>query len=270
MNIRRLNELKICFKGAGEMASGIAHRLHTANFHNIVMLEIPKPLAVRRHVSFCQSIYHQKQSVEGITAVLVENSQAISAVWEDKKIAVLVDPKWELLKHMTFDVIIDVILAKKNLGTKKGDAFLVIAAGPGFNAGTDADFVIETNRGHNLGRVITNGYAKENTGIPGNIGGYTAERVFRAPGDGVFASEKNIGDLVKKGDVIGTVGTDRITAAINGVIRGLIMPGLEVRQGLKMGDIDPRGDTTYCATISDKARTIGGSVLETILLKYNT
>ena len=167
------------------------------------------------------------------------------------------------------DVVIDAILAKKNLGTHKNEAPLVIGLGPGFVAKQDVHMVIETNRGHNLGRIITSGSAEPDTGIPGSINGYTEERVLRAPCDGEFNARRSIGDSVKRGDAIGTVAQEPVVAKIDGVIRGLIRSSANVNRGLKIGDIDPRGRVDYCATISEKARAIGGSVLEAILRVYN-
>jgi xanthine dehydrogenase accessory factor len=166
------------------------------------------------------------------------------------------------------DVLVDAILAKKNLGTSINDAPLVIALGPGFEAEKDAHFVVETNRGHNLGRLLTSGSAEPDTGTPGPVMGITTDRVLRAPSDGIFQNSLDIGDLVKRGDVIGSVGSEPLKASIDGVIRGLIRPGIEVPAGLKIGDIDPRGNKSFCYTISEKARAIGGTVLEGILRIY--
>jgi xanthine dehydrogenase accessory factor len=189
--------------------------------------------------------------------------------WTHAKIAVAVDPDWKLLDHAQANVVIDAILAKKNLGTHKKEAPLVIGLGPGFVAGQDVHLVIETNRGHNLGRIITSGNAAPDTGIPGSIKGYTEERVLRAPCDGEFNVRYSIGNPVKRGEVIGTVAKEPVVARIDGVIRGLIRSPVSVRRGLKIGDIDPRGLVDYCDTISEKARAIGGAVLEAILRVYN-
>jgi xanthine dehydrogenase accessory factor len=269
MTHKPLHQLKILIKGAGEMATGIACRLYRANLRQIVMAETRNPLAVRRMVAFCETVHRGQCSVEGITAVQTRNEAEIVAAWQRREIGVIVDPKWKIGKEIQFDLVIDAILAKKNLGTHKHEAPLVIGLGPGFNAGKDVHRVIETDRGHDLGRVIETGAAKAYTGIPGNISGHTVARVLRAPCEGQFFSERSIGELVKAGDVIGTVGTETVTAKIEGVLRGLIQPDSNVRQGLKIGDIDPRGIVNYCDTISDKARALGGAVLEAIFSEYN-
>jgi len=264
-----LKDRVIIIKGAGEQATGIACRLFRANFRRILMLEIPAPLAVRRQVSFCETIHDQSMIVEGIEAVRITDDCERYSAWASGQIAVRVDPRGESLSTCRPDVLIDATLAKRNLGTSLADAPLVIALGPGFTAGTDCHVVVETNRGHDLGRLITAGSAEPNTGIPGDIGGYTAERVLRAPTAGLFITDRQIGDLVRKGEVIGMVGTANVSAQIDGILRGLIRPGSTVRTGLKIGDVDPRGETGYCDTISEKARALGGAVLEAILSAYN-
>ena len=181
----------------------------------------------------------------------------------------MVDPDWKALDALRPDVVVDAILAKRNLGTHTGEASLVIGLGPGFNAGEDVHLVVETNRGHNLGRIITAGPAEPNTGVPGTIAGVTGQRVLRAPADGQFLSERSIGDQVKAGEMVGSVGEAPVRALIDGVIRGLIRPGNHVTPGLKIGDVDPRAQKQNCDTISDKARAIGGAVLEAILRVFN-
>ena len=270
MLTKPLNQITIGIKGAGEMASAVAWRLYKANLRRILMLEVPMPLAVRRQVSFCEALHTTRQTVEGVTAVQATTPQEIEAAWSDGVVAVAADPQWQLLKACRPDVVIDAILAKRNLGTCLAEAVLVIGLGPGFTAGQDTHLVIETKRGHHLGRIITTGSAQPNTGIPGNIGGYTEKRVLRAPGDGIFNVRQDIGTLVKQNTLIGDVAGTEVRAGIDGVVRGLIRTGSHVSQGLKLGDIDPRGDLSYCATISDKARAIGGSVLEGILRFFLT
>jgi xanthine dehydrogenase accessory factor len=265
----KLNELIVAIKGAGEMASAVAWRVYMSNIRRVLMLETPSPLAVRREVSFCEAVLDGSQSVEGVEACMADNETAIREAWTRKKIAVVVDPEWKMLDRVEPHVVIDAILAKKNMGTHLGEAPLVIGLGPGFIAGQDVHVVIETNRGHNLGRIMSSGAAEPNTGIPGSIGGYTEERVLRAPCDGEFIARRAIGDRVKKGDTVATVAADTVQAKIDGVLRGLIRSSSPVRQGLKLGDIDPRGNVDYCHTISDKARAISGSVLEVILRRYN-
>lgn len=251
------------------MASAVAWRLYMARIRRIIMLEVEFPLAVRREVSFCEAVHEGRKVVEGVEAVRVKGVEEVRAVWGTERIAVVVDPTWSVLPELGPHVVVDAILAKRNLGTTLQEAPLVIGLGPGFVAGSDVHMVIETNRGHNLGRIITSGSAEPNTGVPGTIAGYAAERVLRAPCDGVFRGLRTIGDRIRKGEVVGEVEGKPIQAEIDGVLRGLIRSGTYVRQGLKLGDIDPRGEVDYCATISDKARAIAGSVLEAILRVYN-
>ena len=264
-----LHELIIGIKGAGEMATGLACRLFQSNFKRIFMMETRNPLAVRRQVSFCESIHDDKITVEDVTAKKISHPDEIPTAWDNHTIPVITDPEWACIKAVRPDVVIDAIIAKKNLGTTLFEAHLVISLGPGFEAGKDVHVAIETNRGHNLGRLILNGCPEPNTGVPGNIGGYTKERVVRAPCAGVFKSSLTIGTLVKKNDVIGTVDETPIISQIDGVLRGQIRNNIRVTDKLKIGDIDPRGNIEYCTTISEKARAIGGSVLETILREFN-
>jgi len=251
------------------MGSAVAWHLYMANIRRIFMLEIADPLAVRREVSFCEAVHQGRKEVEGVKARLGKNLAGIKKCWADGEIAVVVDTRWRMLENIRADVLVDAILAKKNLGTTRKDASLVIGLGPGFRAGDDVHMVIETNRGHHLGRIITSGFAEANTGIPGSIAGYAAERVLRAQGCGKFKAYKKIGDPVKKNDIIGTVGNLEVKAMISGVLRGLIRSGSEVGRGLKIGDIDPRAEAEYCYMISEKARAIGGSVLEAICREFN-
>jgi xanthine dehydrogenase accessory factor len=251
------------------MASAVAWRLYQARIRTIFMMETDNPLAVRREVSFCEAVHDGRQTVESVTAVLAEAVEQVPAIWQEGHLALLADPEWHTLSHIKPDVLVDAILAKRNLGTGLHEAELVIALGPGFIAGQDAHRVIETNRGHDLGRIITGGAAEPNTGIPGAIGGFTEERVLRAPREGTFIASRAIGDLVKSGETVGTVDGQGVIAKIDGVLRGLIRDDQHVVSGLKLGDIDPRCEVRFCYTISDKARAIAGSVLEAIMRKYN-
>jgi xanthine dehydrogenase accessory factor len=264
-----INELVIALKGAGEMATGVAWRLFQSNFKNIFMMEIENPIAVRRRVSFCEAVHDEKIIVEGVEAKKIFQPDDIQTAWNSSSIPVIVDPDWKTIKAIRPHVVVDAIIAKKNLGTNLSEAPLVIGLGPGFEAGRDVHMVIETNRGHNLGRIILNGGAEPNTGAPGNIKGYTKERVLRSPCSGKFNSSLNIGTLVKQNDVVGHVDGKPVVAQIEGVLRGQIRNNTMVTEQLKIGDIDPRGNRQYCTTISEKARAIGGSVLEAILRKYN-
>jgi xanthine dehydrogenase accessory factor len=252
------------------MASAVAWRLYMANFKKILMLETADPLAVRRKVSFCEAVHEGSQTVEGVEAVLANTIEDIQTAWGQGRIAVAADPSWRLLEKISPQVVVDAILAKKNLGTRMTEAELVIGLGPGFKAGDDVHMVIETNRGHDLGRIITTGSAEANTGVPGAIAGYTEERVLRAPATGQFKTSRSIGDLVKAGEIICTVAGQKVSGRIDGALRGLIRSDTTVTRGLKIGDVDPRGRRQYCKTISEKARSIGGSVLEAILRVFNT
>jgi xanthine dehydrogenase accessory factor len=263
-----LSKRIVCIKGAGEMASGVACRLHAANLKRIVMLETAQPLAVRRRVSFCEAVHQTTQTVEAVTARIATGSKEIEICWQQGLIAVCIDPHWQTLKELPCDIVIDAILAKKNLGTNKEDASLVIGLGPGFTAGQDVHCVIETHRGHHLGRVIYQGSAQPNTGIPGEIGSYTSERVLRAPAAGKFRAFKAIGEMVLTGEPVGEVNGHRVVTRIDGVVRGLIRDHTVVTTGLKVGDIDPRGEPSYCNSVSEKSRTIGGAVLEAILARF--
>jgi xanthine dehydrogenase accessory factor len=264
-----LNERVIAIKSGGEMASAVAWRLHHARLRRIVILETPHPLAVRRTVSFCEAVLDGSCMVEDVRGVRVDGPEGIEAAWAAGDIPVLVDPAWDSLKTIRPDVVVDAIIAKRNLGTNVAEAPLVVALGPGFEAGTDAHLVVETNRGHDLGRIITEGCAAPNTGIPGSIGGFARERVLRAPVPGKLVWDCLLGDLVDKGQVLGRVDGAPVTAEIAGLLRGQIRPNGHVPQGLKLGDIDPRGDLSYLHTISDKGRAIGGAVLECVMRAFN-
>ena len=255
----------VVIKGAGEMATGVAHRLKHSGFSRIVMLDTGHPLAVRRTVSFCEAVYNGRVIVEGVEAVLTRGLGEIGTAWHFGQVAVAIDPQWTLIEQLQPQVVIDAILAKKNLGTTMTEASLVLGLGPGFTAGHDVHLVIETMRGHDLGRVIRLGSAQANTGIPGEVLGHTVDRVVRAPAAGIFTASRKITDHVRAGDCLGSVTGQAVVAKIDGVLRGLIREGTSVRPGLKIGDIDPRGEAAKCFTVSDKARAIGGGVLEAIL-----
>ncbi|MDY7038066.1 MAG: selenium-dependent molybdenum cofactor biosynthesis protein YqeB [Thermodesulfobacteriota bacterium] len=263
----RLSDIKVLIRGGGDIASGVAWRLHHCGLR-VLITEIDQPMAVRRKVSFCEAVYDGRANVEGIEAMLVKRVEDVSNAWDERKIPLFVDSHCESRHSIKPDVLVDAILAKKNIGTSLNNAPLVIALGPGFEAGRTAHFVVETNRGHNLGRLLTSGSAEPNTGVPGSILGIKADRVLRAPADGVWQNKRNIGDSVKKGDLIGSVDGMPVEALIDGTIRGIIRPGINVRTGLKIGDIDPRGKKEFCHTISEKALAIGGGVLEGILRFY--
>jgi xanthine dehydrogenase accessory factor len=262
------SNLKVLIKGAGEMATGVAWRLYQSHFH-VLMTEIPSPLAVRRAVAFCEAVYEKRKTVEGVEAILIDHVNKAEEIWASSKIPVLIDPSLEGMSVIKPDVLIEATLTKKNTGISLQDAPLVIALGPGYEAGRDAHLVIETNRGHHLGRLYISGCAQANTGVPGNISGVSVERVLRAPADGVFEARLALGDLVEEGGVVGIVAGEPVIARIAGILRGLIRSGTRVGRSLKIGDVDPRGDKSYVETISEKARAIGGSVLEGICRRWN-
>ena len=308
--------LLIMCRGAGDLATGIIHRLHRAG-HRVIALETDYPAAIRRQVSFCEAVYDGSAAVEGVTARLVPalndakndteiateadaetdvetyswindtpaahiasekwSRSAIEVVLEAGEVPLLIDPKGESIALLKPDVVVDAIIAKKNLGTTINMAPLVIGVGPGFTAGQDVHLVIESMRGHNLARIITDGMAQPNTGVPGNIAGFTSERVIHAPAAGYIHDVRKIGDIVQKGDEIARIYPDKgsfdnalseyvpVNATITGIIRGLIREGYYFREGFKIADIDPReSELTNCFTISDKARSIAGSVLEAV------
>lgn len=251
-------------KGAGDIASGIAVRLKRAKF-DIAMTDIERPTAIRRTVCFSQAIVNGWAYVEDIKA---ERAQSIDDIYEIIKrgnIAVIADEKAECIKTLKPYFVIDAILAKKNLGTSIDDAPVVIGVGPGFRAGVDCHAVIETQRGHYLGRVILEGNAAENTGVPGNIGGYTTERIIRAVKDGIFTPVCQIGDIVEAGQTVAYVDGEPVKCLIGGVLRGILPENTPVYKGMKSGDVDPRCKKEHCYTVSDKASAVGGGVLEAML-----
>ncbi|AOR22766.1 selenium-dependent molybdenum cofactor biosynthesis protein YqeB [Clostridium taeniosporum] len=254
----------IVIKGAGDLATGVATRLKKCGF-DIVMTEISQPTTVRRTVAFSQAVFDKKVVVEGITSVLASDKREINKIIENGNIAVVIDEKAKIIDEIKPKIIIDAIIAKKNLGTKINDAKIVIALGPGFTAGVDCHCVIETKRGHYLGKPIYKGSAIANTGVPGEIGGFSKERIIRATADGKIDPVSKIGDYVKKGDIVAYVNETPIFAQIDGIVRGMLQKNINVFKGMKSGDIDPRCERNHCFTISDKARSIGGGVLEAIL-----
>lgn len=259
---------KVWIRGAGDLATGIALRLYRSGF-DIVMSDIAVPTTVRRTVAFSPAIYMDETKVEGITGKLCKSIAMIDTVIESGCIPVIVDPSGEIMKEYKPDIIVDAIIAKTNIGTKISDADIVIGVGPGFEAGVDCHAVVETKRGHNLGRVIWSGSAYPNTGVPGNIGGYTVERIIRATADGVFRAKVNIGDFVKAGDLLAYCDETPVYANIDGIVRGLLQDGVKVKKGMKSGDVDPRAEKEYCFSVSDKASAIGGGVLEAVLSKIS-
>lgn len=246
------------------MASGIAARLHWSGFE-VVMTETEEPTTIRRYVAFSRAVYEGVAEIEGITARLAESRGEMERILGDGEIPVVVDAGMCHADWYRADVVVDAILAKRNLGTDIRDADIVIGVGPGFTAGEDCHYVVETKRGHTLGKVITEGAAIPDTGIPGMVGGYAAERIIRASADGSFEPRVHIGDCVKKGEVVARSGNVPICAQMDGIVRGMLPEGIRVHRGMKCGDIDARCNIEHCFTISDKARAIGGGVLEAVL-----
>lgn len=258
----------IIVRGGGDIATGTIHRLWSAGF-NVLVLECKYPSAIRRQVSVCEAVYNGQSVVENMKCIRINNINEIQSVIQCGNIPLLVDSEGKAINSLNPEIVIDGILAKKNLGTNINMAPLTIALGPGFVAGKDVDVVIETKRGHNLGRIIREGSAYPNTGIPGNIGGYSKERVIHSPSEGHITNIHNIGDIVNKGDIIAYIEFHNkktpVYASLDGIIRGLIMNGYFVTKGFKIADIDPRKDElANCFTISDKSRCIAGSVLEVV------
>ncbi|MFZ5646748.1 MAG: selenium-dependent molybdenum cofactor biosynthesis protein YqeB [Bacillota bacterium] len=261
-------DVTVIIKGAGDLASGTAHRMFRCGF-KVIMLETSKPTVIRRTVSFAEAVYQGQATVEGVSAVLAEHPQEISKILASGRIPVVVDPGWSCVKSFKPGVVVDAIIAKKNLGTGINESPVVIGLGPGFTAGIDVHAVVETKRGHNLGRVILSGSAAPDTGIPGNIAGYSSERLLRSPARGVFNALKEIGDYVNKGDTVANVDGVPVYTAVSGVLRGILKNGLCVSEGMKVGDIDPRGIRESCFTISDKSRSVAGGVLEAAMYLLN-
>jgi xanthine dehydrogenase accessory factor len=254
----------VIIKGAGDLASGVALRLRHAGF-DVAMTEIPRPSAVRRTVCFSEAVYHGTAQVEDVTAALVKDEAGMKDCFSRGAVAVFVDPGADIEERFSPEVLVDAVMAKKNTGTRITGAPVVIGLGPGFTAGIDCHAVIETMRGHTLGRVLTEGSALPNTGVPGAIGGFTLERLLRSPGDGIFEARAKIGDPVSAGDIVAAVNGVLIRAEIDGILRGLLPSGIPVSRGMKAGDIDPRCEVSHCFTVSDKALSVAGGVLEAIL-----
>lgn len=255
----------VIVRGGGDIATGTIYKLVKSGFQ-VLVLEVAKPSAIRRNVAFCQAVYEGKYTVEDMTCVLVSSIEEAKHVMNAGNVAMMVDPKGDMISKVEHIALVDAILAKKNLGTTMDMAPITIGLGPGFCAGKDVHVVIETMRGHNLGRLIYQGSALPNTGVPGNIQGYSKERVIHSPCAGICHTVKKITDVVKKGEVIAYVNDTPVYASMSGLLRGLIQDGYQLSPGFKMADIDPRVDEYQnCFTISDKAGCIAGGVLEAIL-----
>ncbi len=265
-----IQQTLVAVKGAGDLATGVMHRLVRAGFL-VMATELPEPTVVRRTVSFAEAVWQGEMNVEGVTARLACSKAEIEAVLASRQVPVVVDQDGILVKEMQPMVLVEATLSKYNSGITINDAPIVVALGPGYEAGKDAHAVVETNRGHNLGRVYYQGYAEPNTGVPGAIGGYTLERLLRAPVAGRLYGTHKIGDMVQAGETVAEIKTDDagdrvpVIAAIPGILRGLLRDGLHVTTSMKVGDIDPRAAREHCFTISDKSRAVGGGALEAIL-----
>ena len=256
-----MNEI-IAIRGGGDLATGVAQKFYRSGFR-VVVLETAVPLAIRRSVSLCAAVTEGSAQVEDLRAVFAEPAQC-EAFWQEGKIPVLIDPQAESLSLLRPAALVDAILAKRNLGTHIHMAPVVIGLGPGFEASRDVHAVIETMRGHDLGRVLFRGFALPNTGIPGEIGGKSAQRVLHAPCAGIVIHHSAIGQVVEEGHPLFSVDETVVTAPFRGLLRGLIQSGITIPKGTKAADVDPRIDVDW-TTISDKARCIGGGVLEAYL-----
>lgn len=261
----------IIVRGGGDLATGTIYKLYKCGFP-VLVLEVARPSAIRRNAAFSEAVYQGAQRVEDVTCYLAESVETAKQLLSEGKLAILVDPRGEAIAQLKPLAVVDAILAKKNLGTNRSMAPITVALGPGFEAGTDADAVIETQRGHNLGRVLWQGKAAPNTGIPGIIAGFGKERVIYSPAAGIVRNVCRITDTVHKGQTIAFIETDNgktpVTATLDGLLRGLIRDGYPVSEGFKMADIDPRTEEyENCFTISDKSRCIAGGVVEAILFR---
>lgn len=253
----------VVVRGAGDIATGIAHKLFRCGY-KVILTEVERPLVVRRFVAFANAVLQGCTEVEGIRAVKAESFGDIYRIWHADSIPVLCDSGCSILEYIEPLGVVDAIMAKINTGTYRGMAPITVGVGPGFEAGADVDAVVETHRGHDLGKVIYKGTACADTGIPGDIMGYSWERLLRAPAEGIVKNIHDIGDMVKQGEAVACVDGIPVNSQINGVLRGLIADGTKVRKDLKIGDVDPRGIREYCFTISDKSRSVAGGVLEAI------
>ena len=252
--------------GGGDLASGVVLRLQKAGIRTLVV-EKDQPLVVRRTVAFANAVFEGQMQVEDVTGVLVHRPEAMEEIWASGRVPVIVDPDLTLLARFRPLALVDARMRKKQVQMDLNSADLVIGLGPGFVVGENCHAAVETNRGHILGRVFCKGSPEADTGIPGKVGAYARERVLHAPTAGLIHTLKEIGDAVSKGEPLLTVGGAQVTAPFDGVLRGLVHDGLRVREGMKVGDVDPRPETFRCWTVSEKSLAIGGGVLEALLTK---
>jgi xanthine dehydrogenase accessory factor len=260
-------DIRVLIRGGGEMASGIAHRLQQCHMQ-VLITEVAEPTAVRRMVAFAEAVYLGCHTIEGVTAVRVATVAEALAELQRGTIPLLIDPEARIRHQIHPSVIVDATMSKTGGDTKITDASLVIGIGPGFTVGENAHAVVESNRGYHLGRVIWQGSAEPDTGVPAAVAGHTDARVLRAPRRGRFHALRAIGDRVQAGEIIGEVAGAPVHCAIAGVVRGMLQDGIQIDAGTKVGDVDPRWEREYCDTISDKARAIGGGVVEAIFHSY--
>lgn len=255
----------VIVRGGGDIATGVIHKLHKSKI-KVLILETEKPTAIRRSVSFCNAVFENIMEVEGVKCELANNLEDVEKIFDKGNIPLLIDEDCSLLNKIKPIALIDAIIAKKNLNTKIDMAPITIALGPGFEASKDVLAVIETKRGHDLGRILYSGFAARNTGIPGEIKGYSKERVIHASTCGTIKNISEIGDYVTKGQIIAKIEGEEVLATIDGILRGIIYDGMYVKKGLKIADIDPRKEEIEnCYKISDKARCIAGGVLEALM-----
>jgi len=265
----KLNALVVLIRGGGEVASAAAHKLARSHF-KVCLTEIAQPLAVSRVVAFSEAIYDGEKEIEGVVAKRVTSVEEIASSWRENKIPILVDTEARIIDRLNPDVLIDAIMAKKNLGTKITDAPLVIGLGPGFQAGKDVHIVVETNNSENLGKVILDGEAENDTGVPLVMGGLSFERVVHSSEDGLFLASKQIGDTVLAGETVASVAGYAVKVKIDGVLRALLRSNIKVRKGTKLAEVDPSGCKEVCYSIRPKMRAIAGGVLEAIMIHFNT
>lgn len=259
----------VVVRGGGDIASGVIQKLHRAGL-NVVVTELSNPSFIRRKVCYGTAVLEGEMELEGIKAILVKDISEMKKAFSESKVAVFIDETGESIEKIKPDALVDAILAKRNLGTTRAMAPITVGLGPGFCAGKDVDVVVETQRGHDLGRLIFQGRATENTGIPGEIKGYAKERVIYSPCEGTIENIREIGDMVEAGDLLAKVGDREVRTEISGVLRGIIRDGYQIASRLKIADVDPRKEEVKnCFTISDKARNIGGAALEAVLMLMN-
>jgi xanthine dehydrogenase accessory factor len=254
----------VVVKGGGDLGTGVVYRLWRAGLR-VMVTELPRPVVIRRAVALATAVYEDVVEVEGMVGRRVEGDREVGMAWQQDEVPVLIDPRAVVVSRLRPTVLVDAIMAKENLGTHIDDAPIVIALGPGFAAGIDCHAVIETQRGHYLGRAIYDGGAAPDSGVPGSTRGVTSKRVVRAPVAGRFQAVCKIGDRVQAGQVLAHVSGEPVRAPIDGVVRGLLADTLDVQAGFKVGDVDPRGVVESCYRISDKALAAGGGVLEAVL-----